>query len=205
LWPAFSHAEDNPFAPLDARYGGRLGVAALDTGSGKRLGHRADERFAMCSTFKLLLVSVGGPPSVTRFVRQLGDGVTRLDRIEPAMNDVAPGDARDTTSPTAMLETARKIVLERVLSESSRLLLMGWMKACATGLTRLRAGFPASWQVGDKTGTGFHGETNDIAIAWRPSKSPLLVTTYYAGPPGTDEARDAVLAEVGRIVAARFS
>jgi beta-lactamase class A len=45
------------FAALEAKHGGRIGVAALDTGSGKQLGHRADERFALCSTFKLLLAA----------------------------------------------------------------------------------------------------------------------------------------------------
>jgi len=50
-------AEADPFAELEGRHGGRLGVAARDTGSGKTLGHRADERFPMCSTFKLLAAS----------------------------------------------------------------------------------------------------------------------------------------------------
>ena len=35
----------------------RLGVAVLDTGNGESSGHRADERFAMCSTFKVLLAA----------------------------------------------------------------------------------------------------------------------------------------------------
>ena len=42
-------------AAIEARTGGRLGVAVLDTGSGRRIEYRAHERFAMCSTFKLLL------------------------------------------------------------------------------------------------------------------------------------------------------
>ena len=50
-------AGSDPFAALEARHGGRLGVAALDTGSQRRLAWRADERFPMCSTFKTLLVS----------------------------------------------------------------------------------------------------------------------------------------------------
>jgi len=41
-------------AAIEARQGGRLGVAILDTGNGAKLAHRADERFPMCSTFKLL-------------------------------------------------------------------------------------------------------------------------------------------------------
>jgi beta-lactamase class A len=45
------------FAQVEKNNGGRLGVAVLDTGTGERSGHRADERFPMCSTFKFLLVS----------------------------------------------------------------------------------------------------------------------------------------------------
>jgi beta-lactamase class A len=44
----------NQIAPIEARVGGRMGVAALDTGSGKRLDYRVEERFPMCSTFKFL-------------------------------------------------------------------------------------------------------------------------------------------------------
>lgn len=42
---------------LERSHGGRLGVAVLDTGNGARVSHRGDERFLMCSTFKLLLVA----------------------------------------------------------------------------------------------------------------------------------------------------
>lgn len=43
---------------LEARAGGRVGVCALETATGAMVGHRLDERFAMCSTFKLPLVAV---------------------------------------------------------------------------------------------------------------------------------------------------
>ena len=39
-------------AGIEARIGGRIGAAAFDTGNGKHVDYRADERFAMCSTFK---------------------------------------------------------------------------------------------------------------------------------------------------------
>lgn len=42
---------------IESSLDGRLGLFAWDTGDGRRLVYRADERFAMCSTFKLLLVS----------------------------------------------------------------------------------------------------------------------------------------------------
>src|SRR5262249_6312829 len=41
-------------AVIEARIGGRIGVTALDTTSGKRFDYRAEERFPMCSTFKFL-------------------------------------------------------------------------------------------------------------------------------------------------------
>lgn len=41
-------------AALERRSGGRLGVAMLDTGSGRRFDWRGDEMFPMCSTFKFL-------------------------------------------------------------------------------------------------------------------------------------------------------
>src|SRR5215472_10047835 len=44
-------------ADLEAEIGGRIGLAVLYTGDGRRLSHRADERFAMCSTFKLMLAA----------------------------------------------------------------------------------------------------------------------------------------------------
>ena len=47
----------NQIAAIEARLGGRMGVAALDTGNGKRLDYRAEERFPMCSTFKFLAVA----------------------------------------------------------------------------------------------------------------------------------------------------
>lgn len=42
---------------IEAALGGRLGAYALDTGSGRELAVRADERFAMCSTFKATLAA----------------------------------------------------------------------------------------------------------------------------------------------------
>lgn len=44
-------------AEVESRVGGRLGVFALDTASGRALAHRPDERFAMCSTFKWALAA----------------------------------------------------------------------------------------------------------------------------------------------------
>lgn len=42
-------------ARIETESGGRLGVAAYDTGRKIRLAYRGDERFPMCSTFKVLM------------------------------------------------------------------------------------------------------------------------------------------------------
>jgi beta-lactamase class A len=264
--PAFANDAPKSLGELEARNGGRLGVAALDTASGKRLGHRADERFPMCSTFKfllaalvlvrvdrgqerldrriafsekdlesyspvskqhvgrhgmslaelcdatvtlsdntaanLLLATLGGPPALTAFARELGDELTRLDRIEPALNEAAPGDPRDTTSAAAMLGDMQRLLVGDALSAASRERLIGWLVGCKTGDKRLRAGFPAGWRVGDKTGTGANGSANDIAIAWPTGRAPILVTAYYTGSAIGDDARSRVIADAGRLAVA---
>lgn len=149
----------------------------------------------------LLLASMGGPAAVTALVRGLGDPLTRLDRIEPDLNVGSPGDLRDTTTPDAMLGTMRQLLLGATLLGASRERLGGWLRGCATGGEQLRAGMPAGWVVGDKTGSGSHNESNDVAIIWPPQRKPLLVTAYYAGSSADLAGRHAVLAEVGRIAA----
>ena len=52
--PTDKDSAERRIAAIEARAGGRLGVAALATGSNRRIEHRASERFPMCSTFKLL-------------------------------------------------------------------------------------------------------------------------------------------------------
>lgn len=268
--PAVQAARPAParLAALEARAGGRLGVAALDTGTGRRLAHRGEERFPMCSTSKvllagallarvekgqerldrpiaytkadlleyapiaaarlaerrmtvealcaaaveasdntaanLLLQALGGPAEVTAFARGLGDPVTRLDRTEPTLNTALPGDPRDTTTPAAMVESLKAMLLGGGLEPESCQRLEGWMRGSLTGGDRLRAGLPATWTVGDKTGTGDRGTVNDVAILRPPGRAPILVAAYYTGSRAPLKDRNAVLAEVGRIVAAAF-
>lgn len=147
----------------------------------------------------LLLESLGGPVAVTRMARGLGDSHTRLDRIEPDLNVASPGDLRDTTTPDAAVATLQKLLLGDALSIGSRAQLVAWLRACTTGTTKLHAGLPVGWTSGDKTGSGFQKETNDIGILFPPGRKPLLVTAYYAGSTADPDTRDGVLAEVGRI------
>ena len=159
----------------------------------------------------LLIREFGGPEAVTQIFRSWGDGVTRLDRYEPTMNNVPPGEVRDTTTPRAFAQTmARLLSTDSILQSASRETLIEWMIDTKTGSERIRAGLPHLWRAGDKTGTGwgstYNNKTNDVAIFWLPARPPVIVTAYYEADGKYDEVRDAdqaVLAEVGRIAAAQ--
>lgn len=151
----------------------------------------------------LLLANLGGPAGLTMYARSLGDAVTRLDRNEPDLNEAVPEDPRDTTSPSAMLSNLRTLITGNALSPASRERLINWLIGNKTGDARLRAGFPHDWRVGDKTGSGEKGTTNDVAVIWpTSSRSPLFVSVYLTGSSPEADHRNATLAAVARLVAA---
>lgn len=257
---------DRALAEVEGRLGGRLGVAVLDTGAGQAWSRRGDERFPMCSTFKLLacgavlarvdagkddlarrirfsdkdvvthspvtkgrtggagmalseicaaamtesdntaanliLASLGGPAAVTAFARSIGDRATRLDRWETALNEAAPGDPRDTTTPAAMAADLRALALGDVLSPPSRDQLNRWLVANRTGDARIRAGVPKGWTVGDKTGSGNQGTANDVAVIWPPGREPVITAVYITESTASFENRNAGIADVARALAA---
>jgi len=247
---------------VEQRTGGRIGVAAVDTGSGKRFDYRSEERFPMCSTFKLLaaaavlkqvdgrqekldrfvsydakdileyaavtkahlkdggmtlgalcaaaieqsdntagnllLDTIGGPIGVTKFVHSIGDEMTRLDRKEPGLNSAIPGDERDTTTPAAMCADIQRLLLDNVLTKSSRHQLEDWMQHNETGTLMIRAGVPKTWTVADKTGRCGNGATNDVAIIRPPGRAPIVVAIYSIGSTSSADDHASTLAEVAR-------
>jgi beta-lactamase class A len=100
-----------------------------------------------------------------------------------------------------MLENLRKFVLGDVLAPASRKTFSKWLVANTTGDARLRAGFPRNWEIGDKTGSGGHETANDIAVIWPSNRKPFVVAAYLTQAPGSDDARNGILADVGRAVA----
>ncbi|WP_444813486.1 serine hydrolase [Variovorax gracilis] len=126
-----------------------------------------------------------------------GERDARLDRIETALNEARPDDPRDTTTPAAMLGDMQKILLGDALSPPSRAQLLRWLDANQTGGQRLRAGVPADWLVGDKTGSGDRGTANVIAILRPPGRAPILAAVYLTESTASMEARNATIASVG--------
>lgn len=153
----------------------------------------------------MLLKTIGGPEGLTRYARSIGDSDTRLDRWETALNDATPGDPRDTTTPEAMLRNLQLLVFGPTLSPRMSGQLRTWLLGCMTGDARLKAGVPSDWRVGDKTGSGEFGSTNDVAVMWRPHGQPLIVTAYLTGTEASATERNATISAVGRMVAHEFA
>ncbi len=149
----------------------------------------------------LLLANIGGPQGLTAFARSIGDSVTRLDRIEPDLNEARPGDLRDTTSPAAMLADIKLLVIGDKLSKTSRQQLTDWLLANKTGGPRFRAGLDKTWRVADKTGSGDNDTANDIGLIWPPNRPPIIVCVYLTASTTNSDARNAAIAAVARAVA----
>lgn len=253
---------------LEASSGGRLGVFAINTADNTQIQNRADERFPMDSTMKvmvaaailkqsmtdadllqkrvtytkadivywspmteqhlkdgmtmselcaaaishsdstavnLLIKQLGGPAAVTAFARSIGNSAFRLDRMEPDLNTAIPGDPRDTTTPEAMSKSLQTLVLGDALGAPQRELLQTWLKATTTGDARIRAGAPKGWIVGDKTGTGGYGTTNDIGVIWPPHCSPIVLSIYYAQNKKDADKNDAIIASATSTVINQFA
>lgn len=149
----------------------------------------------------LILDAIGGPASLTAFIRMTGDETSRLDRRETDLNDGAPGDTRDTTTPAAMARTIEKLVLGEMLSPESRQQLKNWMIANEVAGKLIRAGVPADWVVADRSGAGGNGSRAVVAIMWPPQAGPLIAAIYLTETEASFDERNAAIAEIGRAIA----
>lgn len=147
----------------------------------------------------LLLDTIGGPAGLTGAFRRLGVRAARLDRRETELN--RRDGLKDTTTPAAAATMLHRLLAPGTLSAGSRQRLETWMIESPTGRRRLRAGLPAGWTAGDKTGTGPAGETNDIAFVDVPGRGRRFIAAYYEAPGRSLADREPVLAQVARFVA----
>lgn len=152
-----------------------------------------------------LLQELGGPQGVTAYARSLGDTLTRLDRREPALNSAQPGDLRDTSTPAAMAANLQTLTLGEALPTAQRQRLISWLKQNTTGDQSIRAGVPAGWTVGDKTGAGAWGATNDLAILWPEKGAPKILAVYFIQSQADAANNKAVLASATRQVIAALA
>ncbi|MBE3638153.1 class A beta-lactamase [Mangrovicoccus algicola] len=147
----------------------------------------------------MLLDHIGGPQAVTAFFREIGDETSRLDRREPELNTFVPGDPRDTTTPAAMTETLRRLLLGDALSPGARAQLEDWMSIGGVTGNLLRADAPDGWLVLDKSGSGSHTR-NIIAVVIPEGGAPWIATIFISDVDADFETRNAALRQIGSAV-----
>ncbi|TQL16552.1 beta-lactamase class A [Zymomonas mobilis] len=171
---------------------GKMSVAELCQGAIEQSDNFCANKLLACS---------GGALALTEFWRQIGDYESRLDAIEPFLNETRYGGIENTTTPASMARNLQKVVLGGVLSETSKQQLATWLKGCRTGQNRIRAGLPENWVIGDKTGTNGANAAGDIAVIWpRPDKAITLSIYVWGGSPTADQMT-ALFSKAARLVA----
>jgi len=189
--------DKSEYAPITKEY--------VDNGMSVGELCKAAMEYSDNAAMNLLMKILGGPEEVTAYARSIHDNIFRLDRWEPELNTAMPGDMRDTTSPTAMVTSLQRLALGNILALPQREQLQTWLKGNTTGSLRIRAGVPKGWVVGDKTGSGSYGTTNDIAIIWPPKCSPIVVAIYFTNNKKDALRRDDVIASATQLLIHEFA
>lgn len=179
-----------PYAPVTADLVGGKGISLIDL---CEVTLRTSDNVAA----NLILRATGGPPALTKYIRSLGDPVTRLDRFEVALNEAVPGDPRDTTTPAAMVDLLKKLLLGQGLSETAQQQLKEWMSANAVSDTMLRSVLPGEWRIADRSGAGQNGSRAISAVVWKNDNTPVVVGIYITQS-GVDMATlNSTIADIG--------
>ena len=148
----------------------------------------------------IIIKSAGGTDSITSFVRGIGDNNTRLDRIEPDLNEGILDDPRDTTTPNAIANTLNKLLFGSVLSKSSKQQLKEWMINNQVTGDLLRSVLPEKWKIADRSGAGGFGARSITAIVWIKNQSPVIISIYIAQTEASMNERNEAIVKIGQAI-----
>lgn len=153
------------------------------------------------TAMNLLVKELGGLKEINSFAYAIGNTTFRQDHGWPqeAMSG-GEGNLDDSSTPKDMAKNLEKLTLGTVLGEAQQKLLVDWLQHNTTGNHRIRAGVPKSWVVGDKTGTGDYGTTNDIAVIWPQGCAPIVLAVYYTHSDKDAAMQEPIIAAVTRLV-----
>lgn len=144
----------------------------------------------------ILIRETGGLAAFGQWYRSIGDEITRVDRMETDLNSAVPGDPRDTTTAEQYVANLDRVLRGGILSLAHLSLLERWITQTPTGQGRIKAGVPAGYTVGHKTGTGARKTHNDIGIIWAPQGASALISVFCTGAgDASPEQIDAVIAD----------
>ncbi|MGM0851038.1 MAG: class A beta-lactamase [Bacillota bacterium] len=167
----------------------------LDKGMTLKELSDASIRYSDNTAGNLIFKAIGGPEGFKEVLREIGDNTTEPERIEPDLNNVKPGETRDTSTPKALAESLQAFTLGDALPPEKQNLLIDWLKNNTTGDALIRAGVPEGWIVGDKTGAGSYGTRNDIAVIWPPKGAPIILAVLSSRDEADAEYDDALIAK----------
>ncbi|EKF9795923.1 PSE family carbenicillin-hydrolyzing class A beta-lactamase [Vibrio cholerae] len=148
----------------------------------------------------IVINAVGDPKSITDFLRQIGDKETRLDRVEPELNEGKLGDLRDTTTPNAITSTLNQLLFGSTLSEASQKKLESWMVNNQVTGNLLRSVLPVKWSIADRSGAGGFGARSITAIVWSEEIKPIIVSIYLAQTEASMAERNDAIVKIGRSI-----
>jgi len=146
----------------------------------------------------IVLTGIKGPKALTQFMRSIGDEVTRLDRIEPKLNEALDGDKRDTTTPNAMVKSLHTLLFGDVLSQASKTQLKQWMIDNKVTGSLLRSVLPKSWSIADRSGSGGYGSRAITAVVWSDKRTPLVISIYLTQTKSSITQRNQAIADIGK-------
>ncbi|WP_375091366.1 class A beta-lactamase (plasmid) [Peribacillus sp. RS7] len=153
----------------------------------------------------LLFEELGGPDGFEKALRESGDTITMVDRIEPDLNGAIPGESRDTSTPKALATTLEVFGISEYLPTDKQEIFTNWLKGNTTGDSLIRAGVPESWEVGDKSGAGGYGTRNDIAIVWPPNREPIIIAIMSSRNEEKASFNDELIAKAAKVIAQAYS
>jgi len=163
----------DPVAGIEAQLGGRIGFSALDTGSGRRIQHRAGERFAMCSTFKTPLAAAV---------------LARIDQGIVNANDIL------TFDPARLLSTSRTTARHN----DGRISVIAACEGAVSTSDNTAANLLLDLIGGPAALTAFfHGLGDDVT---RLDRYEMELNSNIDGDPRDTTTPDAMLASLQRIM-----
>lgn len=153
----------------------------------------------------IVLTGIKGPKALTQFMRSIGDEVTRLDRIEPDLNEALDGDKRDTTTPNAMVKSLHILLFGDVLSQASKSQLKQWMIDNKITGSLLRSVLPENWLIADRSGSGGYGSRGVAAVVWPEKRTPLIISIYLTQTDAPFAQRNKAIANIGKEIFTVYS
>ncbi len=156
----------------------------------------------------ILLRVIGGPRVADAYIRSLGIDDIRIVDTEKSLSRDVTAQYRNYAEPQALVALLRLLADRSPLSASNTQQLMGWMIETKIGEHRIPGSLPLGTVAAHKTGTsgedrGVTHATNDVGLITLPCGQQLAVAVMIEDSPESEDAREAVIAEITRAIWAR--